>query len=1749
MRLARGTYMRNAALLVCIMSSWVGTAMACATNETEPNDTPDTAAPLLMGDCVAGQLSGDDQDAFVPQFNGDAAQLVLTGEGAGLLQADIFLLQRNDAGDITDADRVASVSTPQGGGQARVPVSLEDGDYIIGLSRAGGRVSYTLAIQAPPANEAAALSHEGTGDGRVEWTLDETGAENLWRIVLDGSTAEPPHLVLARTDGDRIARRRADEWGRVDLSCYDLEPGDHTLKVETSYSDKAPWRLSVFAMGKRRPEREREPNDTASTAQTLDQTSFVQGRLSDNSDVDQYLLDLETGARKGLRLRGVGLSQLELCVSSENGDSECRSGRRRVAFDAVKSVSGAPLLVSVKHDSEEALDYQLSVRDPQGAALRALAEPNSARADASILPANGKAEGKLTGREYDAFILETEQPGTWRLNVTASENLREFTYDGGRYGQLTSRGGGRQATLDSLALPAGRHFFSMRGANENKEGRYVVEVTRLGDISNDRELEPNNSRRTSTPMSPGDKRSGTLASGDDSDGFLISTQTATPMRVTLDVGEAAGLEYAFDPVTGEDFHPDVKAGGTYVMERRFEAGESMINLKRDREDASYTLSIEAIDRGDFASRIDREPNNSPHAAGALPLDGRVTGDFDDFGEWAQHYGPYDMYRLPDSWAARSLIVTGDAGGADLEIVNSASDELQDISVAAERTGDGPGKLPGRTPVYLRIDDGSSPYDLTIWPAGETPPDPGTAELSVEISVDDDTLPLAAHWPAPQPIAGQLEIGNASDEPANARINLRTSFVGTRLSPELRPVEIAAGESRKVAFQAALPANLPARRPVSIVADISGAGRTAVDLEIPVKAGVVPRAVSKDRGIPPSMLGGVNVAASATGGEMLPEETADKDREDLPMLIDGMVGGHSQIEAWIGRGTREPTVAVSFDKAPVVGVVLYPHPSQVRRYPASAPSHAVVETRSGDEWDEAWRGDLATGLNEIVIAFEQPVESDAVRVRMRNYGAQTLRLSELKVIASPDHDPTRGEGYEIADFDRGGEMLGGVPPVEHGTSLIMRDYDEVALLGEWPDSTAGFITAFRFHRRAEIARIDWTPAEDNSRRRPAIDTLHVQASADRYGGPWKDLGSLTRENRKLVFERPAAARYLRFVPDAGDGDPSKAWDVRIATQIRVFERAPGNGYTSVLGYYGHGEPRKAPDLPEPTEQNSGNNELETNSPLFGTVERGETAREYSMTVPEDMNRIVLAFNPDYPMLPQVLLDPDADDGETPLTAPGGAQAAKIRDEFGIPDGHVLRIGNAAPGAHRLRFKEPRRSLLVTWDTSPSIGSFRPAVLRALDMISAEIDPEMDAIGLLPFGRESLLGRDWLSDRSRVRTLLRSVSVSDSSSATDSILAGLQMLETRPGARGLLTVTDMDDPSIDYRTSLPYDLIEETSTLVFAGQINGGGLSSGWSQFGERRRLRGFTRASGGSFSEVVNPTQIVDLFETAMGRLRGPKPYEVTAHVYNQVPPPPGKLAVRLAAESAGNDATINLNPVEIVLDASGSMLQRLPDGRRRIVGAKEAIRELVTNALPPATPVALRVFGHLEPDSCDTRLVHPLAPVSDGGLLQKLDKIQAKNLAKTPIAESLRLTAKDLETAEGDPLVVLLTDGDETCEGDPAATLEDLRSAGFDLKVNIIGFAVGAELDATFQSWAEAGRGTYYKADDANSLSEALETAVRPKFEVMDSTGTVVTTASPGGEAIELPVGRYSIVFPGGQARSVDISSGQTSTLEVSVGQ
>jgi hypothetical protein len=238
--------------------------------------------------------------------------------------------------------------------------------------------------------------------------------------------------------------------------------------------------------------------------------------------------------------------------------------------------------------------------------------------------------------------------------------------------------------------------------------------------------------------------------------------------------------------------------------------------------------------------------------------------------------------------------------------------------------------------------------------------------------------------------------------------------------------------------------------------------------------------------------------------------------------------------------------------------------------------------------------------------------------------------------------------------------------------------------------------------------------------------------------------------------------------------------------------------------------------------------------------------------------------------------------------------------------------------------------------------------------------------------------------------------------------------------------------------------------------------------------------------------------------------------------------------------------IEIILDASGSMLQKI-GAQRRIDIAKQTLTKLTATGIPAGTPFAFRVFGR-EIDSCQTDLDIPLSPLDAAAVAAKIGALEAKNNARTPIGASLEKVASDLASVKGERLVVLLTDGEETCGGDPAAAIAQLKKAGATVRVNIVGFAIDdPKLAATFRHWAELGSGSYFDAKDAAGLSSALTQSMRPSFEVVTAQGQVVASGVAGGEAVSVLPGSYSVRIKGQANRTqpVNVEPKTTATVKL----
>ncbi len=233
------------------------------------------------------------------------------------------------------------------------------------------------------------------------------------------------------------------------------------------------------------------------------------------------------------------------------------------------------------------------------------------------------------------------------------------------------------------------------------------------------------------------------------------------------------------------------------------------------------------------------------------------------------------------------------------------------------------------------------------------------------------------------------------------------------------------------------------------------------------------------------------------------------------------------------------------------------------------------------------------------------------------------------------------------------------------------------------------------------------------------------------------------------------------------------------------------------------------------------------------------------------------------------------------------------------------------------------------------------------------------------------------------------------------------------------------------------------------------------------------------------------------------------------------------------------------------MLKRM-DGKRRIVIAKEVLSEAVNEYIPAGTPVALRVFGHKEPNSCRTDLEIALKPLDPAAASKTIEGVNARNLAKTPIADSLAKIDSDLKQAQGRKVIVLVTDGEETCDGDPGKVMQGLRDRGIEVTLNIVGFAIeDAELEGQFQSWAELGGGRYFSARDQEGLSQSLKAALQTPYSVYDQSGSLVAEGVVDGAPLELTAGFYRVTVASSPRKTfdqVEVPGEENVTLEAGIG-
>jgi len=215
----------------------------------------------------------------------------------------------------------------------------------------------------------------------------------------------------------------------------------------------------------------------------------------------------------------------------------------------------------------------------------------------------------------------------------------------------------------------------------------------------------------------------------------------------------------------------------------------------------------------------------------------------------------------------------------------------------------------------------------------------------------------------------------------------------------------------------------------------------------------------------------------------------------------------------------------------------------------------------------------------------------------------------------------------------------------------------------------------------------------------------------------------------------------------------------------------------------------------------------------------------------------------------------------------------------------------------------------------------------------------------------------------------------------------------------------------------------------------------------------------------------------------------------------------------------------MILDVSVSMLETAADGQSKWEAAKKSASELIAN-VPDGLSLAVVVYGHNKLKPCDVEILRPLAPINGDAKAEITRRIQQlEPSGNTPIGKSLQVAAEQVNQSRTPAKILLITDGIETCKGDPLG--EATKFANSDIEgrtIDVIGFGLKPEEIESVSKIAENGKGKYFGAKDSQELSIAFEQAKQELFQKLTKTdgGVKVPASKDLSKPTELKVNSYT---------------------------
>jgi len=210
----------------------------------------------------------------------------------------------------------------------------------------------------------------------------------------------------------------------------------------------------------------------------------------------------------------------------------------------------------------------------------------------------------------------------------------------------------------------------------------------------------------------------------------------------------------------------------------------------------------------------------------------------------------------------------------------------------------------------------------------------------------------------------------------------------------------------------------------------------------------------------------------------------------------------------------------------------------------------------------------------------------------------------------------------------------------------------------------------------------------------------------------------------------------------------------------------------------------------------------------------------------------------------------------------------------------------------------------------------------------------------------------------------------------------------------------------------------------------------------------------------------------------------------------GLLTGTLSASSAGEEKKPSpcREDAMIVFDASGSMSGNqtlgIPNSRPRI----DEVRSALAQVLPSATKlrkVGLITFGPGPYNQCNVKL--DLKPTPDAANIIMRTVNGLVPAGKTPLTSAIEQAAEVLDYRNKPGVIVVVTDGEETCGRSPCALAKQLKLTADQLTVHVIAFRyegfswTGVNSAMELVCVANENKGLFARANSEGELIDALQ--------------------------------------------------------------